>query len=166
MVLTDILAFGARNRNDDDRRMIRRASLEMTRASLGACGRSAYSRIGVTAYCIVVPPEVPTARVMHRLDQELPGRLRHHNHTYSDSLSIRLRVAVNVGPVMGDPLGMSGSAIIRTARMVEATALKRAMASTGVDLGIIVSPFVYETAVAHFDDIDQGRSIPSGRNRR
>jgi class 3 adenylate cyclase len=93
---------------------------------------------------------------MQRLDQELPGRLRDHNHTYSDSLRIRLRVAVNVGPVMGDPLGMSGSAIIRTARMVDAAALKRAMTSTGVNLGIIVSPFVYETVIGHVGELARG----------
>ncbi len=156
VILTDILAFGAPNRTDDDRRMIRRASLEMTRASLGVLWEKCIFEDRGDGLLIVIPPEVPTARVMHRLDQELPGRLRYHNHTYSDSLSIRLRVAVNVGPVMGDPLGMSGSAIIRTARMVDAAPLKRAMASTGVDLGIIVSPFVYETAIVHFGEMIKG----------
>lgn len=156
VVLTDIVAFGARNRNDDDRRRIRQASLEMTRASLGALWEACIFEDRGDGLLIVVPPEVPTVRIMQRLDQELPGLLRQHNHTYSDSLSIRMRLAVNVGPVMGDPLGMSGSAIIRTARMVEAATLKRAMTSTGVDLGIIVSPFVYETAVGHVDVLTRG----------
>jgi CRP-like cAMP-binding protein len=156
VVLTDIVAFGARNRNDDDRRMIRRASLEMTRASLGALWEACIFEDRGDGLLIVIPPEVPTARVMQRIDQELPTRLRRHNHTYSDSLSIRMRVAVHVGPVIGDPLGMSGSAIIRTARMVEAAPLKRAMASTGVDLGIIVSPFVHETTVEHVGLLTRG----------
>ena len=156
VVLTDIVAFGAPNRTDDDRRMMRRASLEMTRGSLGALWEASIFEDRGDGLLIVVPPEVPTARVMQRLNQELPGRLGQHNHIYSDSLRIRLRVAVNVGPVIGDALGMSGSAIIRTARMVDAAPLKRAMAANSVNLGIIVSPFVYETAIGHVSGAARG----------
>jgi hypothetical protein len=42
---------------------------------------------------------------------------------------------------------MSGEAIIRNARLVEAPPLKEAMAATGCGLGIVVSEFVYEIAV-------------------
>jgi hypothetical protein len=64
-----------------------------------------------------------------------------------------LRVAVNVGPVMIDSIGMTGSAIIHTARMIEAPVLKQEMASTGTNLGIIVSPFVYETVIGHAGEL-------------
>jgi hypothetical protein len=64
-------------------------------------------------------------------------------------MRIKLRVAANVGPVMTDDIGMSGEAIIRTARLVECPAIKRAMAESGAALGIIVSDFVYETAIRH-----------------
>jgi hypothetical protein len=60
---------------------------------------------------------------------------------------------VNVGPVIEDPLGISGEAIIRTARLVDAPAFKTAMATPGYGLGIIVSTFVYETAIGHFDEL-------------
>ena len=75
-----------------------------------------------------------------------------HNRTYSSSARIHLRVAAHVGPIIGDPLGLSGGAIIRTARMVEAPVLKEAMMATGAGLGIMVSEFVHEIAIAHAAD--------------
>lgn len=152
VLLTDVVAFGAHDRNDRDRRIIRRGSLEMTQASLGVLWEACISEDRGDGLLIVVPPDVPTARIMERLHRELPGELALHNRTYGEQARIRLRVAVNVGPVMGDPLGMSGEAIIRTARMIEAPAFKEAMASNRASLGIIASLFVYETAIRQSDE--------------
>ena len=57
---------------------------------------------------------------------------------------------------------MSGEAIIRTARLVEAPPVKEAMAATGYGLGIVVSEFVYDTAVGQagiFIEPDEYRKI-------
>lgn len=162
VILTDVVGFGARNRNDRDRQIIRREGLAMMQASLGSLWEAVISEDRGDGLLIVVPPRVTTTRIMECLNRELPGRLRLHNRTYGEAARIRLRLAVNVGPVMGDPLGMSGDAIIRTARLVEAPPLKEAMAATGVSLGIIVSPFVYETAVEpvnHFIDADEYKVV-------
>lgn len=141
MLRTDVVAFGALNRDDRDRLIIRRASLEMMQVSLGFLWDACISEDRGDGLLIVVPPMIPTTKVMERLDRELPGELRLHNRTYSESVRIKLRVAVNVGPVMGDSLGVSGEAIIRTARLIEAPVFKEAMASAGASLGIIVSTF-------------------------
>jgi hypothetical protein len=152
VLFTDVVGFGARNRNDRDRRIIRRGSLEMMQASFGALWDACIAEDRGDGLLIVVPPDIPTAKIMNCLHRGLPGGLALHNRTYGEHAHIRLRVAVNVGPVMGDPLGMSGEAIIRTARLIEAPAFKMAMASTGARLGIIASVFVYETAIRHADD--------------
>jgi hypothetical protein len=147
VVLTDIVEFGAPRRTDADRREIRRVSFEMTRAALSEIWDTCICEDRGDGLLIVAPPEVITTRVMQGIDQEFPGMLREYNRTYSEPLRIRLRVAVNVGPVVGDDLGISGSAIIRTARMVEAPVLKRAMTAGRAHLGIIISPFVYDTVL-------------------
>jgi Cyclic nucleotide-binding domain len=149
VLLTDVVGFGAHSRNDGDRRIIRRASLDMTRRSLGHVWEACISEDRGDGLLIVVPPRIPTTEVMERLHRELPGELRQHNRTYGNSVRIQLRVAVNVGPVMSDALGMSGEAIIRTARLLDAPVLKEVMASTGANLGIIASVFVYETVIRH-----------------
>ena len=150
---TDVVGFGALYRNDQDRRIIRLASEEMMRASLSRVWGECISEDRGDGLLIVVRPGIPTARVMALLHRELPGGLRRHNRTYNELANIRLRVAVNVGPVTSDAVGMSGEAIIRAARLVDAPVLKEAMAETSAALGIIVSEFVYETAIRHAPEL-------------
>lgn len=148
VLLTDIVEFGGSHRNSRDRRVIRRSALEIVQRSLGAVWDECIPEDRGDGHLIVIPPTVPTARVVERLHRNLPGELRMHNHTYGEPARIRLRVAINVGPVTGDAFGVEGDAINRTARLIEAPAIKEAMASTGANLGIIASTFVYETAIS------------------
>jgi hypothetical protein len=153
VILTDIVGFGGRHRTDRHRMIVRRENLEMTQAALGPLWDACLHEDRGDGLLIVAPPSIPTARIMEGIHRELPARVRAHNSTYTEPAHIRLRVAVNVGPVTTDPLGMSGEAIIRTARLVEAPALKTAMETSAHGLGIIVSEFVYETAVGHADPV-------------
>jgi class 3 adenylate cyclase len=146
---TDVVGFGALERDDRDRRIIRISSQEMMRASLGSVWDECISEDRGDGLLIVVPPHITTAQVITPLHRELPSELRQHNRTYSEPARIRLRVAINVGPVMSDMVGMSGEAIIRTARLIDAPAFKDAMQESGATLGIIASEFVYETAIRH-----------------
>jgi class 3 adenylate cyclase len=149
VLLTDVVGFGAHHRNDHDRQIIRRASLDMMRSSLGPIWETCISEDRGDGLLIIVPPTIPTANVLERLHRDLPSELRVHNRTYGEPVRIRLRVAVIVGPVMSDTIGMSGQAIISAARLLDAPVLKQAMASSGASLGIIASDFVYETAIKH-----------------
>lgn len=148
---TDVVGFGALNRTDWDRRIVRQGSLEMMRASLRPLWESCLPEDRGDGLLIVARPEIPTARIVARLHRELPGELSRHNRTYSEHARIQLRVSVDVGPVVGDEVGLSGDSLIRTARLIDAPAFKEAMAATGAVLGIIVSAFVYETAVRQPD---------------
>ena len=147
MILTDVVEFGAPDRSDQDRTLIRLEGLKMMQATLGPLWEDCISEDRGDGLLIVAPPQVPTGKIIECIHRELPGKLRSHNRTYSTHARIHLRIAVNVGPVTSDQLGMSGEAIIRTARLVEAPTVKKAMAATGCGLGIVVSEFVYETAV-------------------
>jgi CRP-like cAMP-binding protein len=151
VILTDVVAFGARHRTDRHRLIIRREGWLMMQAALGPLWNACFAEDRGDGLLVVAPPHIPTARIMEGIHRELPSRLRLHNSTYTEPCHIQLRLAVNVGPVTTDPLGMSGDAIIRTSRLVEAPALKQAMAEKAYGLGIIVSEFVYETAVEHAD---------------
>lgn len=152
VVLTDVVGFGASYRSDLDRRIIRRTGLEMVRASLGSVWDACISEDRGDGLLIVAPPQVPTARIMTDINRELPRQLRVHNRTYAESARIQLRVAVNVGPVTGDLFGLSGDVVNRTARFVGATVIKDAMKAAGVVLGLIVSSFVYDTAIGYAGD--------------
>jgi hypothetical protein len=161
VILTDVVGFGSRHRNDRDRRIIRRESWEMMRRSMGSLWNSCFSEDRGDGLLVVAPPHVPTMKIMEFVNRELPGRLQLHNRTYAESVNMKLRIAINVGPVTGDNLGLSGEAITRAARLLDAPALKHAMRDTGQGLGIIVSEYVYDTVVG-----DAPQYLGAGRYQR
>jgi hypothetical protein len=97
----------------------------------------------------VVPPSVPTARIIQHLHKELPAAIEEHNRAHPDAARIQLRVAINVGPVVTDTMGVSGEAIIIAARLVEAPVFKEAMDKAWAALGVIASTFIYESVLRH-----------------
>ena len=147
VVLSDVVGFGAVDRNDIDRLIIREALFNMTHAALqGIPNGWSWDDRG-DGLLMVVPPSVPTANVMAQFVKELPSALERHNGTHRASTRIQLRVAVCVGPVVSDTMGVSGDAIIASARLVDAPVFKAAIADSTAALGVIASSFVYETAI-------------------
>jgi CRP-like cAMP-binding protein len=148
--LTDVVEFGARIRTDNDRLLIREALFRMTQAAVEGMPNSQTEDRG-DGFLTVVPPDVSTARVLDQLFKELPAALELHNRTQRESARFKLRLALNVGPVVND-MGVSGEAIIVAARLVEAPRFKEVLAANTVSLGVIASPFVYETVIRHGAD--------------
>ena len=152
IVLVDITAFGRRDRNDDDRRTVRNAmyailqeACEHSNVPWLACHREDRG----DGALIIVPPSTPTKSVVDPLLARLAAALKHHNRQAAPATRIQLRVAVHVGPVVSEPQGVSGEAIILAARILEAAKLKKELARTGAHLGVIVSAFVYESVIKH-----------------
>ena len=152
VILTDVADYGARIRTDNDRLLIREALFRMTQQAMqGFPGAQSEDR--GDSFLTVVPPEASTARVLDQLTKELPGALERHNGAQGESARFKLRLAVNVGPVVSHMGGVSGEAIIVAARLVEAPSFKRALARSNASLGVIASPFVYETIIRHGSDL-------------
>ncbi len=151
VILTDVVAFSAHKRTDADRLTIRKALSNIMHAAIGG-----YSGVRLEdrgdGILIVIPAEVPTAKIMDQLLRVLPSGLDRHNSSHRSSAQFQLRLSVNVGPVVSDEMGVSGEAIIVAARIVEAPAFKEAFTGSTARLGIIVSPFVYDTVVRHDQD--------------
>jgi hypothetical protein len=147
VVFTDIVGFSDPRRTDRDRLVIRQATAIMTMTALGPLWETCSWADRGDGMLIIVPPGVPTMAVLGRLLSVLPAELGEHNARHGAAAQVQLRVAVEVGPVVTDSLGPSGEAIILAARMLEAPALKRAIAQAGSPLGVITSAFVFDTAV-------------------
>jgi class 3 adenylate cyclase len=98
--------------------------------------------------------------VVAHLHKELQAALEEHNRVCPDSARIQLRVAINVGPVTSDRMGVSGEAIIVAARLVEAPAFKDAMNESDASLGIIASPFIYDSVIRHGPYLEGYSKIP------
>jgi hypothetical protein len=149
VILSDVVGFGADTRNDEDRRIIREALFSMTHTVLQSLPDVWSWDDRGDGLLTVVPPSVPTAVVVAHLHKELPAALEEHNQVYPASARIQLRVAIDVGPVVSDAMGVSGEAIIVTARLIEAPLMKNAMGKGGPSLGIIASPFIYKSVIRH-----------------
>ena len=149
VVFTDVVAFGSPKRTDEHRRIIRRELFDMTSVSFREIWDQCYWEDRGDGHLIVVPPTVPTRQVLDCLGGALPVALRRHNHLYAAGARIRLKVAVNVGPVTSDTQGVSGQVIINATRLLEAPSLKDAIAANRANLGIIVSDFVHESAIRY-----------------
>ncbi|MDN3357861.1 cyclic nucleotide-binding domain-containing protein [Actinomadura sp. DC4] len=154
IVFTDVAGFGAEVRNDEDRRIVRRELFDMTRAAFEDAGiswESCHWEDRGDGLLIIVPPRIPTTAVLDGLPGRLAVALRRHNRRSSEPVRIQLRLAVHVGPVVTDVMGLSGEAIICAARLLDAPVLKRTLAETAANLGVIVSTFVWESVVKHGD---------------
>jgi CRP-like cAMP-binding protein len=147
VVRTDVGGFGAQHRDQEDRQIIRRVLYEMRQGLLDGFAGQCWDEDRGDGFLVIIPPAIPTWQVMQHLVQELPPRLRRHNHTYSAAVQIQLRAAITVGPVFSDITGLSGDAIIDAARLVDAPVLKGNMLVRSPNLGLIASAFVYDTAI-------------------
>ncbi|MEV0663351.1 Crp/Fnr family transcriptional regulator [Actinomadura luteofluorescens] len=150
IVYTDVAGFSSPDRNDADRIGVRRAMYRALREAFDESGvpwDACHVEDRGDGALIVIPPQVPTATVIDPMLVSLGARLRRHNHRATGAVRVQLRVAVNVGPVMPDPPGVSGSSIITTARLLDAGPLKDRLAATGADLGVIASRFVYDSVI-------------------
>ncbi len=154
VIRTDVAGFSSRARSAGDRKLIRAALLAMTRQALGPLWSLCWHEDRGDGHLIVVPASVPTAEVLDCLALALPPQLRAHNRIHREPAQITLRVAVEVGPVEKDRAGVSGDAVIDVSRLVDAPALKLAMAAQGASFGIIVSPFVHRSHIASRGDMN------------
>ncbi len=150
--LVDITAFGRRDRNDDDRSTIRNAmytilqeACENSNVPWLACHREDRG----DGALIIVPPSTPTRSVVDPLLARLAAALKHYNRQATPATRIQLRIALHVGPVVSEPQGVSGEAIILASWIIEAARLKKELARTGAHLGVIVSEFVYDSVIKH-----------------
>jgi CRP-like cAMP-binding protein len=149
---TDIANFGDPRRDDDDRRVVRESLYTMLRESFEGSHVSWASCVHEDrgdGVLIIAPATVSTVPLVDPLLPLLAFKLKRHNRRATDRVRIQLRVAVHVGPVLQDGNGLSGQALIHTARMLDAPILKESLAITRADLAVMASAHVYDTVIRH-----------------
>jgi class 3 adenylate cyclase len=150
VILVDIVDYGARTRGDQDRRTIRVALYQIVQGTFADADfwlRDCHLEDRGDGILLVIPPPVPTSSVVNHILGDLVDLLRQHNELTTEATRIQMRIALHVGPVVSDAHGVDGRAIIYTARLLEASALKEDVAQSGADLGFITSDFVYDTII-------------------
>ena len=98
---------------------------------------------------ILVPPDVPKARLVTGLPAGLVAAVNRHNAGCAEQERMRLRMVLHAGEIHHDSHGVAGAAINHAFRLLEAPALRSALeASSGV-LAVIVSDWLFNEVVRH-----------------
>jgi len=146
VLLARVARFGDPKRTEDDRGLIREALFSMIGAVLQGIS-DVFKEDRDDGLLVVLPPTTSTAEVIDRLLGDLPGAIQRHNSRQRDPARFQLGLAVNIGPVLSDAMGVSGAAVVIAAQLSDSARFGEAVADSGTGLGIIISPFVYETVV-------------------
>lgn len=149
-VAFDIVAFGARCRDDEVQVFVHRSLyhiLELAFDHAGVDWASSYREDRGDGALIIVPDGTPRAALVGRLVAELAGCLRQYNKLVADAAQIRLRMAVHTGPIYADANGLVGSSLVHLFRMLDAPAFKRAVVTSGADLGVVTSERLYRDVI-------------------
>jgi hypothetical protein len=159
----DIEDFGARWRTDPHRVAARAGLYRALRRSferIGADWAACYHEDRGDGAFALVPPDVPKSVLAGRLPHEIAREVREHNDLYCHGASIRLRMALHAGEIRHDEHGVVGTALNLTFRLLDAAALKAALAeSTGV-LALITSEWFFEEVVRQNQGGDAYRRVP------
>jgi CRP-like cAMP-binding protein len=160
IMFLDIAGFGALNRTETDRRVIRVVLYEVLQeafddaaVSWAACHREDRG----DGALIIIPPGISTSVVVDSLIPNFTAGMGRHNRQASENQRFQVRVAVHVGPVVADTVGVSGPALIQTARLLDTPELKRRLAASKADLGLIVSAFAHDTVAGPAADFERVR---------
>jgi CRP-like cAMP-binding protein len=154
VLLSDVVGFDTHARSDDDRILIREALSGIVATALQGI-TDIWTLNRDDSLLTVLPPSISTAEFMSRLLKELPGAIERHSRSGHASTQLQLRLAINVGPVFGDAAGAAGEAITVASRLLDAPYFKEAIVSSGASLGIVLSPFVYETFIRPGPDLSE-----------
>ena len=87
--------------------------------------------------------------LVESLPSALVAALRAHNETHLGPERIRLRMALHAGEVRYDDHGVTAAAVNLAFRLVDANALKEALAGSPGVLAVIVSAWFFDEVVRH-----------------
>jgi hypothetical protein len=146
----DIAGFTDVRRDDEVQLALRRALYQLLAEAFEASGISWADCVhedrgdGVV---VLVPQGLPAVITIDPLLYQLRAALRRHNRMASEVARIGLRVAVHMGQVHRDEHGLAGTAVNHLCRLLDAHAVRTALAASGTELALIVSDHYYEGVV-------------------
>ena len=98
---------------------------------------------------VLVPADVPKELLAVSLPPALVAELDRHNGTHDPPEQIRLRMAVHAGEVRYDRHGTTAAAVNLAFRLLDADALKAALATSPGVLAVITSSWFFQEVVRH-----------------
>ena len=152
IVVVDVEGFGDQRRTNRDQVAVRDGLYRAMREAFGRAGipwdDCGHEDRGDGVF-VLVPAEVPKGLLAESLPSALVTALRAHNGTHPGPERIRLRMALHAGEVRYDEHGVTAAAVNLAFRLLDAGALKAALAGSPGVLAVIASSWFYEEVVRH-----------------
>ena len=152
IVVVDVEGFGDQRRTDAHQVAVRDGLYRTLREAFGQAGISwddcGHEDRGDGVF-VLVPAEVPKGLLAESLPPALVTALRAHNATHPGAEQIRLRMALHAGEVRYDEHGVTAASVNLAFRLLEAGALKAALAASPGVLAVIASSWFFEEVVRH-----------------
>ena len=152
IVVVDVEGFGDQCRTNPHQVAVRDGLYRALREAFGHagipwddCGREDRG----DGVFVLVPAEVPKGLLVESLPSALVAALRAHNGAHLGPERIRLRMALHAGEVRYDEHGVTAAAVNLAFRLLDAGALKAALASSPGVLAVIASSWFFEEVVRH-----------------
>lgn len=152
IVVVDVEGFGDPRRTNLHRVAVRRGvyrSLRGAFASSGVRWKDCYREDRGDGVLVLIPPHVPKNLLVVPFPRELATALQEHNEACPQEAQIRLRVAVHAGEVQHDDQGVASAAVNLAFRLLQADAVKSALAGSPGVLALIASGWFYEEVIQH-----------------
>ena len=109
---------------------------------------------------VLVKPDVPKERLAEPFPARLGAHLERHNSGAPPGACIKIRVALHAGEVHYDDHGVTGTAVNRTFRLLEAGPLKDGLRDSHGVLALIASDWFYEEVIHQNPVCDETAYVP------
>ena len=152
IVVVDVEGFGDQRRTNAHQVTVRDGLYGVMREAFGRAGIS-WDDCGREdrgdGVFVLVPAEVPKGLLVESLPAALVAALCAHNEAHLGPERVRLRMALHAGEVRYDDHGVTAAAVNLAFRLVDAGALKDALARSPGVLAVIVSSWFFDEVVRH-----------------
>ena len=152
----DIAGFTRLDRDDDIRRYLHKALYEMLVTAFDQSNipwSVCWHEDRGDGALVVIPPNLTAKNIIHPFAERLRSLVRVHNHVFQPAAKIQLRAAAHIGPIDHDEEGFIGTDISHLFRLLDARPFKHALAGSTGELALIVSDYVYTTAVCRYPSL-------------
>jgi tetratricopeptide (TPR) repeat protein len=150
VLVVDVEHFGDPRRTNANQVAVRRGLYRSLWLALEAAGIPRY-RCDMEdrgdGVFLLAGGDVPKAAFVEALPLALADALRRHNDTHPEAEQIRLRMALHAGEISYDDHGVTAASVNHTFRLLDAPALKTALAASPGVLAVIVSSWFFEEVV-------------------
>jgi WD40 repeat protein len=147
VLVVDVEKFS--DRKNPEQRNVRTAVYAALAHALGSQWNACHREDRGDGVFILAPADVPKQLFVEQVPGRLVEALSRHNRVHGNGEQIRLRMAVHAGEVLLDAYGATGVAVNHTFRLLDASALKDALAGSAGALAVIISDWFFREVVWH-----------------